>query len=591
MKHVLTIGKNRILFKPTTGLNYRPNRGMVGRGPGDSDDEKEIDEHIVPYGLPGTSVIARTYDLPEEEIKNLFDLDDYIDEPENFEHVKGSYKDLFLDLYNKVHPDARKEPELNIINYRRLKNEISKHFKQTPTISEMEKATAQIKKLTERYGKIKPIEKGQIEKIKKLNKVEKKLQERINKVMYDVVHPKHFKMPSLSEEEEHEDICVRTAIKLFNEFIQNNEELIEIDVDITQISEYQTQIEIINSTDYKIDFLFPEIFKYNSRTKKYQYDNNEFGKIKNKLKVFSEACADKIKAQKYLDSIGIEEKIDSGKGLEFAICGLDNKTAKELFNLLHPFMQVSDFIILDLFEKIKHKIEKATGSASKMFCTDNIDLVNLIFNEMKDYSSGSMNYITSYNANMASQRIYLSKCKTELIKALANEDTEDIEYYFSILKDRNSFLKSFYANCPYIGFALTMNKFNPIVIPRSYNPNARGVVNTLRQIEKVRSNQDQLFIPFMENKEIIGVIKRTGTFGDSELMNKQMKKAMFSRNQRYKLLVTARLSYCICQYDYTNDDLVKDDFILGTYKTTSAGQDKKYNGVLIPIEKFKLKGI
>ncbi len=37
MKHILTIGKNRILFKPTTGLNYRPNRGMVGRGPMDGD--------------------------------------------------------------------------------------------------------------------------------------------------------------------------------------------------------------------------------------------------------------------------------------------------------------------------------------------------------------------------------------------------------------------------------------------------------------------------------------------------------------------------------------------------------------------------
>jgi hypothetical protein len=43
-------------------------------------------------------------------------------------------------------------------------------------------------------------------------------------------------------------------------------------------------------------------------------------------------------------------------------------------------------------------------------------------------------------------------------------------------------------------------------------------------------------------------------------------------------------------YDYSDDDLVINDYILGTYRSAYAhdDQDGNYNAVLVPVGKFKL---
>ena len=66
-----------------------------------------------------------------------------------------------------------------------------------------------------------------------------------------------------------------------------------------------------------------------------------------------------------------------------------------------------------------------------------------------------------------------------------------------------------------------------------------------------------------------------------------------TKENKYKFQISMRTKYDIVIYDYTNDNYINNDFILGTYKVSHThddqGKDKKLNAVLIPIEKFVKK--
>lgn len=279
-----------------------------------------------------------------------------------------------------------------------------------------------------------------------------------------------------------------------------------------------------------------------------------------------------------------EEFFKSGKPAEFSICGPGNKIAKELYGLKNPNFEVTDFVV-----------EDAGSRLGGQFPIDNIDRDNKIFNEMKWYVS--VNYRLAYNRAMKLKEMYYNDLLKMLIDEIENYidykdlgntkktklTLENIETLKNILIDQDEFNKDYYKNKEYIGIGITMNKFNPVSIPEDYdfedNP------STKEQIEDVKSNQKQKFIPDIKQRKIRGMKSKSKNekFDDAfrGIMNRE----------EYDYTITCGFSDTMGVYNYTTDNYVKDDFILGTYKTGfphDARSAKDYKGVIIPIEKFIL---
>jgi len=312
----------------------------------------------------------------------------------------------------------------------------------------------------------------------------------------------------------------------------------------------------------------------------------------------------------------------SGKNLEFGVCGVGNSNAKVLYNVRNPQMQVTDFIVDDIYlskvkpllEAIRAKqirkgykkkdiIEVPETSLGAQFCQDNIDIKNKIINEMKDYEN--LNYKNMFNKNIELKKIYADELKAELKDLISDYKLETkeskkknilnvIKEYKKLLTDKNEFDKAFYMNKKYLGVAITINKWNPVEIPEEYydeDYDRDNYVNSVEQLELVKSQQGQKFIPHMKDKYVVK-LEQVGGSSDkyNELMTKYLNEDVV-KGQKYQFNVTVRFSHGIAVYNYTKDDLVDNDFILGTYKT-SYSHDKrnlKYNSVLIPIEKYILK--
>jgi hypothetical protein len=289
-----------------------------------------------------------------------------------------------------------------------------------------------------------------------------------------------------------------------------------------------------------------------------------------------------------------KEYSSDGKSAEFSICGVNNPLANKIYGITTPDMQVSDFIV-----------ENILGSQiGKQFCIDNIDTTNKIFSEMKDYARGST-YMSSYLLNIELKKMYINDLKNDLNnlikKYMVEKDLEkkatmkeNIKIYRDTLTDIKLFEKDFYTNRNYIGIGVTMNKFNPIVVPDGYDYSDSP--NTKEHIEFVKSRQGQKFAPRMTDRKITHV-----TY---EAKNKPDDVSKF--NTEFNELIDVPYTYIItCTFDqgkkygkkvigvynYTLDDLVKNDFILGTYKCgfKEDDRDKIYiSAVIIPIEKFIL---
>ena len=275
-----------------------------------------------------------------------------------------------------------------------------------------------------------------------------------------------------------------------------------------------------------------------------------------------------------------------GKAEEFSICGKNNTIARTLYKINNPNFQVSDFIVEDILK---------TG-AGKYFCADNIDFNNKIINEMKKYTG--VNYMKLCNLNIELKKIYYDELINKLrnfIQDYKNETNakerekikEIIKIYNKILTNKDEFDKDFYKNARYIGIGVSMNKFNPIVIPENYNYNDSP--STREMMSHVQKSQGQKFIPTFVNRQITEIeCTKAGSVG-YEKFNREFNEKLNGKTTPYDFKITCAFSKVIGVYDYTNDKLLSDDFILRVYKCAYAHDDQKgtkFNAVLIPIEKF-----
>lgn len=282
-----------------------------------------------------------------------------------------------------------------------------------------------------------------------------------------------------------------------------------------------------------------------------------------------------------------KEYSSAGKPAEFCICGVDNPLAKKIYDVGHPNMEVTDYIV-----------ENITGKQGKSFPIDNVDLTNKIFSEMKYYQQ--IHYRNYYNINIQLKHVYKNmlfdtfstlteKYNDSLDK---NNDKEakvmlhNIKAVYNVLTNKDEFNKDFYKNRLYMGIGITINKFNPVKIPEGYD--FEGLI-TKERIDDVKSEQGQIYIPHITNRKVTAITRDTGSEEQRKLFDKEFKKKIGTTPYTYD--ITCVCSDAISVYEYSNDDYVENDFILGAYQSAYSSDDQKgkFGAVLIPIEKFTIK--
>jgi hypothetical protein len=294
----------------------------------------------------------------------------------------------------------------------------------------------------------------------------------------------------------------------------------------------------------------------------------------------------------------LKEYNSPGKPSEFCICGPDNKLAKKIYNVDHPNMQVTDYIAMNYLPEDKEYL-------GKQFCIDNVDTSNRIFSEMKYYEP--INYVSQYNINIQLKEVYIDMLKVDLRtyieQYISSEDKktkkdimDNINAIYNVLSDKKEFNKDFYKYRRYMGVGITMNKFNPIVFPDNFDFSDRIEGENFKlKLERVKASQGQLFAPIMTNRKITKIVMVTpkATPEVRSEFNKNFNKFLkISESNPYIFDITTVFNKGVGVYPYSDDDLVKNDFILGVYQSAYAFDDRKrihYNAVLIPIEKFILE--
>jgi hypothetical protein len=286
-----------------------------------------------------------------------------------------------------------------------------------------------------------------------------------------------------------------------------------------------------------------------------------------------------------------KEYKSSGKSAEFSICGKNNPIAKQIYGVANPDIQNADYIVENILVS-----QGNPGGTSKQFCIDNIDTTNKFFSVMKDYKD-KFTYRTHYKANIELKKVYIDKLKAKLrnmINLYLNESDHkkksdyktNINALYNVLKDKKEFEKDFYINNRYLGIGVTMNKFNKIIIPQNYD--FEDSPSPQDEILHVKESQGQLFIPHIKNRKIVKITSADGNTDFDEAFNTTIN---ISKTNPYAFMFTVVLADGVCVYNYTMDDLVENDFILGTYKCAYAADTRKhekYNAVLIPFEKLDL---
>lgn len=343
-------------------------------------------------------------------------------------------------------------------------------------------------------------------------------------------------------------------------------------------------------------------------------------------KLFSNSV-DVNAAKQYWESLG--EKwggMAEAKLLEYAICGRNNKTAASLFDIdiSKVYVQNPEVIISNVVQELNKTLNTKFKDLGGQFIIDTVDLDNCFFNEMKNYTT--LSYEIMYNLNRQLKERFKIDLKKDLKKLLKffgsieikeeekrQETLQTIKNYEDILTNRDAFDAIFYKEREYLGVGVTYNKFNKVpdnqfteefweTAPR-YDPNNPNYNKKL--ITLVRNNQGQKFAIDVENRFIIGA-RQIPNPETKDAVNEKLS-SWFKGGKKFKYYITVRFSNVVATYPYTTDELVKNDNVLGTYKTVYASdwrpvKDKKtgkisqtsinhFNGVLIPIEKFILKAI
>lgn len=386
------------------------------------------------------------------------------------------------------------------------------------------------------------------------------------------------------------------ATEIIKDYWDDNTE-ITLETNDVYGTKINKMIEKINETELLDDYMdeYEEEYKKAEKFSK-KFPNEVLSekyartiKVDGKSKFYnSDGTSKSITKDNEVKSLFDVEYNSAGKAVEFSICGKDNPLAKQLYGVMNPNIQITDYIVEDIVK----------SGAGKYFCSDGVDIDNKFFVEMKKYDG--YNYQKFYNLNIGIKETYFNKLKINFIGYIEDYTNEKnpkektkiydtIKSYYKVLTNKDEFDKDFYKNRNYIGIGVTMNKFNPIIIPSDYNYNDSP--STEPMMKHVQESQGQKFIPSFTNKQITKVTCTPSGSVGYEKFNKDFNKLIKGDVTPYNFYITCVFSKTICVYNYTNDDFVENDFILGTYRCAYAHDSRDgtdFNAVLIPIEKFFL---
>ena len=360
---------------------------------------------------------------------------------------------------------------------------------------------------------------------------------------------------------------------------------------------------------FKRSLLYCLVFKLKNKMKQKDAEDYLTDKLfKKAIKVFNlgkearERNQDKTKKeelrQKIKDDYGDLEWIDdyltsSGLVFENSICGKNNTIANKIFGVVDKsFFEQSD----EYLDRVWKSCGGDGSSGSSQACFDLIDLKRKIIVECKDYN---IDLVRAHNVNIQAKLRYLMECKAKLNKACILKNRGEIVNYLTILSNTIEFDRGFYNECDYIGFGMTINKFQPIKdkieeIKRTKDTSYTQV-NTIERWEEVARHQDnQRYFPVISNSRKVARIVKKKNKGESDainqLVNETLHEDMGNRGFEYLFIISVDVgenrTRATAIYDYTQDDVLRNPFPLSTYKAIQ--NDKGFfQMVKIPIDKFK----
>ena len=174
-----------------------------------------------------------------------------------------------------------------------------------------------------------------------------------------------------------------------------------------------------------------------------------------------------------------------------------------------------------------------------------------------------------------------------------NSDNEELSKKIisqkNILKDSDLFELEFYKNNDYLGLDITLNKFDKIN-NKSNNMKINNGVNNDKAIDNAMDALNQNFRPVIIDKKLTRFEKISKDLKKNKFnleynieFDKKINKRVFKKHKKYRITVTLGFRKGVGVYDYTNDNFIKDGFILNYYKI------KEGTFVRIPYGKFILK--
>jgi hypothetical protein len=290
------------------------------------------------------------------------------------------------------------------------------------------------------------------------------------------------------------------------------------------------------------------------------------------------------------------------KKFEFGFCGkkkferkknnANQQAVSALFNNDTNFETTDAFCIAN----------KIPGSSSTPI--DLFDKLRKRMLECKFYESE--NFVKMYNCNMIDQTDYYFTLKAllydvlkvifrnELKNIIDKESITERNRLLQILRTKNDFLRSYYANREYLSINVSANKWAVV-------PNVRILANNQTQINNfIRHANTKTTVEYNAARQITGWTARQGNF---EVVNDKYKRLLFTDDKEhinYDYYITTMFNGYVGLYDFTHDTLL-DGYrhIIEVYKVgpaTDQRNTKKVRGfsvvnelmdsIKIPIEKF-----
>jgi hypothetical protein len=290
--------------------------------------------------------------------------------------------------------------------------------------------------------------------------------------------------------------------------------------------------------------------------------------------------------------------IEPAKKYEYGMCGI-NKFTDELFKDVLPTGRHANFETTDSF-CIDNDIKAANAQPIDLF-----DKTNELMSESKYYKS--MNFIKMYNCNMLDQKDYFQILKKDLIKQnkILRENNNNEEAIFEkeqlleILKTKESFLRSYYANNNYQSINISSNKWGVAT-------NAKPIANDYTQLHNFKKHANTKIRVGFTNRKISDWTKLDGTQKEQDEINKKYKENLFSKNGNaisYDYSINVMFNKYIGLYNYTQDTLLDgfnhpvEVYKVGPVSDLITTQKRKgkpvtinhMGGIKIPVEKFLIK--